>query len=60
MSTAIGEKITIYDKSVVTCIMIMVANEEEKWELDDSQGDGFLKFCYKDGNPNFVKLSCVS
>jgi len=34
--------------------MIMVANEEEKWELDDSQGD------YKDGNPNFVKLSCVS
>jgi len=40
--------------------MIMVANEEEKWELDDSQGDGFLKFCYKDGNPNFVKLSCVS
>ena len=39
--------------------MIMVANEEEKWKYDDSQGDGFFKFCYKDGNPIFVKIPAV-
>jgi len=59
--TSGGEKITVYDKSVkVTCVMNMVSNEEEKWELDVSQGDGYFKFAYKDGNPDFVKLPGVS
>jgi hypothetical protein len=59
--TSTGEKITVYDKSVkVTCIMNMVSNEEEKWELDVSQGEGFYKFAYKDGNPILSKLPGVS
>ena len=59
--TSAGEKITVYDKSVkVTCIMNMVLNEDEKWELDVSQGDGFYKFFYKDGNPILSKLLGVS
>ena len=33
--TSAGKRITVYDKSVkVTCKMTMVANEDEKWELD--------------------------
>ena len=59
--TSSGERITVYDKSVkVTCVMTMVSNEDEKWELDVSQGEGFFKFAYKDGNPDFVKLPGVS
>jgi hypothetical protein len=59
--TSAGEKITVYDKSVkVTCKMTMVANDEEKWDLDVSQGEGFFKFAYKDGNPVFSKLPGVS
>ena len=58
--TSAGEKITVYDKSVkVTCIMTMVANDEETWELDVSQGDGFFKFAYKDAEV-FSKLPGVS
>ena len=59
--TSGGEKITVYDKAVkVTCVMIMESNDEEKWELDVTQGDGFFKFAYKDGNPDFDKLPGVS
>ena len=38
----------------------MAANGEEKWELDFIQEDGFFKFYYKDGNPDFVKLPGIS
>ena len=56
-----GEKITEFDKSAkVTCIMKMVANDDEKWDLDVYLGEGFYKFAYKDGNPELSKLPGVS
>ena len=59
--TAAGEKITEFDKSAkVTCIMRMVANEDEKWDLDVYLGECFYKFAYKDGNPQLNKLPGVS
>ena len=61
LNNSAGEKIIVYDKSeIFTYIMTMVANKEEKWELDVSQGEGFFKFAYKVGNPDFVKLLGVS